>query len=140
VDQDQVYYDAYIQLGEIYSIRKNSLAVDYLKNALKIQPKSKEALYMLGMFYQENDQYDQAIETYMILVKRIQPSKEAPYNIGYIYLVYLKDFPNAVTWFRTHLGRDPGYIEAYYNRGLAYEYMGVMKKLTRITKRPLNFM
>ena len=124
ISQDQQNYDAYMELGEIYSGKNDNLAVDYLKNALKIKPNNKEALYFLGMFYQENDQYDKAIQTYLILEKADSLFKNAPYNIGYIYLVYLKDFKQAVKYFTDALKLDPVYVEAFYNRGLANEHDG----------------
>lgn len=128
VDQDQEYFDAYMELGELYSIKKDKMAADYLRNALNIRPKSKEALYLLGMFYQENEQYDKAIETYVTLGKVDTSFRNAPYNTGYIYLVYLKDFQQAVTFFTQAIQRDPGYAEAYFNRGYAYELSGQLDK------------
>jgi tetratricopeptide (TPR) repeat protein len=128
VDQDQEYFDAYMELGELYSIRKDKMAADYLRNALNIRPKSKEALYLLGMFYQENEQYDKAIETYATLEKVDTSFRNAPYNTGYIYLVYLKDFQQAVIFFNRAIQRDPGYAEAYFNRGYAYELSGQFDK------------
>jgi tetratricopeptide (TPR) repeat protein len=73
------------------------------------------------MFYQENDQYDKALETYAILGRIDTTFKNAPYNTGYIYLVYLKDFQQAARFFSQAIKKDPGYAEAYYNRGFAYE-------------------
>ena len=128
VDQDQQFYEAYIQLGELFSIRKNPMAADYLKNALALQPKSREALYMLGMFYQETGQYDQAIAVYHRLQKADTSFRNAPYNIGYIYMVYLKDFSSAILYFTEAIKKDPVYFEAYYNRGYAEELMGNFKK------------
>jgi tetratricopeptide (TPR) repeat protein len=128
VNQDQNYYDALLQLGEIYSIKKNILAIDYFNNALNIKPGSKEALYMLGMFYQENGYYEKAIQTYQTLRKTDSVFKNAPYNIGYIYLVYLKDFKQAAFYFSQAMKCDPGYIDALYNRGLAYENDGDYEK------------
>lgn len=124
ISQDQKNYDAYMELGEIYSVKKDNLAVDYLKDALNIKPNNKEALYFLGMFYQENGQYDKAIQTYLILGKADSLFKNAPYNIGYIYLVYLKDFKQAVKYFTYALKLDSVYVEAFYNRGLANEHEG----------------
>jgi tetratricopeptide (TPR) repeat protein len=124
VSQDQQNYDAYMELGEIYSVRKDNLAVDWLKDALNIRPNNKEALYFLGMFYQENGQYEKAIQTYIILRKADSLFKNAPYNMGYIYLVYLKDFKKAEKYFTDALKLDPVYAEAFYNRGLSYEYDG----------------
>ncbi|MCX6266678.1 MAG: tetratricopeptide repeat protein [Bacteroidetes bacterium] len=91
VDNNQEYYDAYVQLGELYSIKKDPVAELYLKNALHIRPKSREALYMLGLFYQETGKYEQAITTYQLLANSDTAFREAPFNIGYIYLVYLKE-------------------------------------------------
>jgi len=124
VDQDQAYYEGYMELGELYTIKKDKIAENYLKNAINIRPKSKEALYMLGMFYQDNGQYKKAIETYAILSVADTAFRNAPYNTGYIYLVYLKDFKLAEKFFTDALKRDPGYVEAYFNRGYASELSG----------------
>lgn len=128
VDKNQEFYEAYIQLGELYSIKRDPLAALYLQNALNIRPQSKEALYMLGLFYQENGQYEKAIATYHNLAKVDTSFREVPYNIGYIHLVYLKDFHLAITYFTESLQKDPEYYQAYYNRGYAYELSGDYKK------------
>jgi tetratricopeptide (TPR) repeat protein len=128
VDQDQGFYDAYIELGELYSMRKDPIAADYLKNAIKIRPDSREALYMLGMYYQESGKYEDAIETYSKLAKADSTFKEAPYNTGYIYLVYLRDFRKAAGFFSEALKLDPAYVEALFNRGYAYELSGEYAK------------
>jgi tetratricopeptide (TPR) repeat protein len=127
VDQDQQYYEAYMELGELYAMKKDKMAADYIRNALNVKPKSKEALYMLGMFYQENGQYDQAIETYSRLSAVDTIYRNAPYNTGYIYLVYLKDFKLAIKFFTEAIKRDPGYVEAWFNRGYANELSGEFK-------------
>ena len=128
VDQDQEFFDAYLELGELYSIKKDRIAADYLRNALNLRPESKEALYLLGMFYQENNQFDKALETYSILGKIDTTFRNVPYNTGYIYLVYLKDFQQAARFFSQAIKKDPGYAEAYYNRGYAYELSGQFDK------------
>jgi len=138
VDQDQNFYDAYIELGELYSKRKDPLAADYLKNAINIKPDSREALYMLGMFYQENGKYEEAIKTYATLSKVDTTFKDAPYNTGYIYLVYLHDFTKAATYFTLALKNDPGYIEALFNRGYAYELSGSHAKAYQDYKHLLD--
>jgi len=124
VDQNQEFFEALMELGELYSVKKDQIAVDYLKNALKIQPKSKEALYLLGMFYQETGQFENAIKTYTTLSKIDTTFRNAPYNMGYIYLVHLKDFKKAIVYFTEALHKDPGYFEAYFNRGYAFELDG----------------
>jgi len=138
VDQDQQFYEAYIQLGELFSIRKNPMAADYLKNALALQPQSREALYMLGMFYQETQQYDKAIAAYQRLQKTDTSFRNAPYNIGYINLVYLKNFPLAIRYFTEAIRKDPAYFEAYFNRGFAEELMGDYQKSYEDYKKTLK--
>lgn len=128
VDQNQEYYDAYVQLGELYALKKDQLAELYLKNALNLRPKSKEALYLLGLFYQETGQFEKAIATYQVLAKADTAFREASFNQGYIYLVYLKDFTKAAQFFSESLKKDPGYYEAYFNRGYAYELTGAFEK------------
>ena len=127
VDQDQQYYEAYLELGELYAKKKDKLATDYLKNALNIKPKNKEALYMLGMFYQDNGQYDKAIESYATLSAIDTTFRNAPYNTGYIYLVYLKDFKLSAKFFSDAIKRDPAYVDAWFNRGYANELAGDYK-------------
>jgi len=138
VDKNQEFYEAYIQLGELYSIKRDPLAALYLQNALNIRPQSKEALYMLGLFYQENGQFEKAIATYHNLAKADTAFREVPYNIGYIHLVYLKDFHLAITYFTESLKKDPGYYQAYYNRGYAYELSGDYKKALEDYQRSLK--
>ncbi|MDD4604419.1 MAG: tetratricopeptide repeat protein [Bacteroidales bacterium] len=138
VDKNQAYYEAYIQLGELYSLKKNPLAVGYLKNAIRLRPASREALYMLGMYYQETGSYENAIATYQNLSKSDTLFRESPYNIGYIYLVYLKDFPQAITYFTKSLNKDPGYYQAYFNRGYAYELSGNYAKATEDYQKSLK--
>lgn len=124
VENNQEYYEAYVQLGELYAVKKDGLAELYLKNALNLRPQSREAMYMLGLFYQETGRYEQAIVVYQNLTKVDTSFREAPYNIGYINLVYLKNFDKAVFYFSEALKRDPAYFKAIYNRGYAYELSG----------------
>jgi tetratricopeptide (TPR) repeat protein len=128
VDQDQGFYDAYVELGELYSMKKDPVAADYFKNAIRIKPGSREAMYMLGMYYQENGNYETALETYARLIKADSTFRDAPYNSGYIYLVYLHDFNKAADFFSKALKCDPGYVEALFNRGYAYELSGDYEK------------
>jgi len=138
IDQDPGFYDAYVELGELYSMRKDPVAADYLKNAIKIRPESREAMYMLGMFYQETGQYEFALETYAKLAKVDSTFKDASYNTGYIYLVYLRDFKKAAGYFTAALQRDPGYVEALFNRGYAYELSGEYSKAYQDYKHVLD--
>jgi tetratricopeptide (TPR) repeat protein len=123
VEQNPEYYDAYIQLGLMFASRNNKLAIDYYNNALNINPQSTEALYNLGMFYQENDMIDNALNSYNSILKLEPRHKYATYNIGYIYLVFLGKYSEAIKYFTEVIKIDAKYADAYYNRGLCYEML-----------------
>ncbi len=124
VDNNQGYYEAYMQLGLLYTAKHNPLAVDYFNNALNIDPKSVETYYALAMFYQENEEYNKAIETYTMLLKIDPKNKFAHYNLGYIHLVYLRVYDVAIQHFTDAINCDKNYAEAWYNRGYCYELLG----------------
>jgi tetratricopeptide (TPR) repeat protein len=120
-DQDQNFFEANLQLGELFSMKNDDLAEGYLRNAIRIRPDSPEAMYLLAMFYQNTGQYENALATYHQLSEVDSAFRQATYNTGYIYLVYLNDLPKAIKAFSAAITIDPDYTEAYYNRGLAYE-------------------
>lgn len=128
VARKQDYYDALKQLGILYSIKKDRLAVDYLRNAATLKPESPEPLYVLGMFYQENGEPDKALSVYEeILI--IQPDYFlAHYNKGYVFLVFKEDYTSAIESFTKAIEMDKENVDALYNRALAYELSGSLEK------------
>jgi len=127
VEQDPEYYNAYMQLGLLCAAQKNKLAIDYYKNAIRIQPKSAEAWYALGLYYQQSGDYNNAIGTYVTLLK-FDNNKNAFYNLGVIYLLYSKDYNKSQAYFTGAIDIDPKYAEAYYGRGVCYEKLNDPKK------------
>jgi tetratricopeptide (TPR) repeat protein len=121
---DPQYFDAFIQLGSLYALKKSPLAAGYFNSALMVKPNSKETLYMLGMFYQENEQPEKALETYKRMIILDSTNKLPFYNSGYVNLVYMKKFKEGAELFSKAIKLDPKYIEAYFNRGYCYELSG----------------
>ena len=127
VEQDPDYYNAYMQLGILFGLKKNPLAEQYLNTALKLNPQSTEALYARGMFYQDQNQFEKAIADYDEIIK-IDPNYAfAHYNKGYIDLVFRKDFNGGIENFTLAIKAKPDYTEAYYMRGKCYEGKGEAK-------------
>jgi tetratricopeptide (TPR) repeat protein len=127
VEQDQEYYNAYMQLGLLSAAQNNKLAVDYYRNAIRIQPKSSEAWYGLGKYYQDIGDWKNAMSTYNELLK-FDNNKNALYNIGVIFLVGTKEYNKAAEFFTAAINVDPKYAEAYYGRGVSYQTMGDNKR------------
>lgn len=127
VEQESNYYEAYIQLGVLHFKQDNELAKGYIKNALRIQPNSVEALYHYGLWNQEHGNYNEAIETYHKILS-FKPYKEALFNLGFIHQEYLKVYDEAINFYTQAIGSDKNYFQAYYNRGLCYEQLGNYKQ------------
>jgi tetratricopeptide (TPR) repeat protein len=98
--------------------------VEYLNSAIKIRPNTIQPYYQLALFFQENEQIQKAITTYQAIIGIEPDFVFAYYNLGYINLVYLRDFDKAIEYFTKVVEIDPGYAEAWYNRGWSYELAG----------------
>lgn len=118
------HYDALMQLGYASTKSNPSMAMDYFSNALKVIPESPEAMYNLGMLYQENDQPEKALHTYAEMLKINPKNKLALYNSGYVNLVYLSKYKMGYEFFTKTIEADSTYSDAYYNRGYCAELSG----------------
>jgi len=117
-------YNANIELGILFMSLKNPLSITYFKNAIAIDSSTVDAYYDLGLYYQNNDMLNEAINTYK-QIEKVDPSfASSYYNIGYIYLELLNISDQAIPYFTKAINADPNYYKAVYNRGLAYEKLG----------------
>ncbi len=123
-EQQVEYFEAYEELAHLYHLRHNPLAVDYYKNALRIRPDDPQTLYNLAMFYQETGEDELAIAQYQQLLKSDPDNKFVHHNMGWIYLTHKERYEDAVRCFTKAIAQDTTFLEAVYNRGLAFECMG----------------
>jgi tetratricopeptide (TPR) repeat protein len=138
VEQDPGYYDAIMQLANLYSTHNDPIALHYYNNALKLQPHSVEALYGRGLFYQNTGKQDKAVEDYNALLKSDPTYGFAYFNLGYIAMKFEKDYPKAISYFTNALTHEAHYVEAYYNRGVCYEKLGDIQKARADYNEALN--
>lgn len=124
VEQDPDHYNAYIQLGLLNAAKKNPLAETYYLNALKINPNSEEAMYNLGMYYQETDNYNAAIETYTTLLKVNPHHFDAHFNLGMLHTVKLNVVDEGMKYFNLAIEDNPKDPRGYYGRGYCFEKKG----------------
>lgn len=123
IEQDPDYFDAYMQLANIYSQRKNPLAIQYYNNAIRINPLMIEAHYGLAYYLQENGKPDEAIKIYNDLLS-IEPNNAAAlHNIGYIFLFYKNDPAASIHWFDKSALANPKAVNTIYHRGYAHELL-----------------
>jgi tetratricopeptide (TPR) repeat protein len=127
VEQDQTFYNAYMQLGLLTAGQKNQLAVEYYKNALRIQPNSSEVWYGIGKFYQDVENWEKAIEAYNVLLQIDPQNKNVQYNLAVINMAGLKKYKIALEYFTAAIKIDAAYVDAYFGRGVCYQEMGDKK-------------
>ncbi|HEV7229851.1 MAG TPA: tetratricopeptide repeat protein [Bacteroidia bacterium] len=123
VEQDNGYYNAYIQLGLLCAAQHNKLAEDYYANALRIQPNSTEALYDAGILYQQEGNYEKAQMLYKKLLELNKNLFDGYYNLGVIS-VATKEYKEALNYFSQAISVDPKNARGYYGRGYCYQMMG----------------
>lgn len=124
LEQNQEFYAAYIQLGLIMYARHNPLAIQYFTAAIRLNPKSEEAFYGRGLYYQDHNDLDKAVQDYTTLSQINPKNKQAYFNLGYIHYSHLMVYDQAIKHYTQAIECDAAYAEAYYNRGLCYEALG----------------
>lgn len=128
VTQNPDNFDAYMDLGVIHLRKNDPLAEKYLKAALDIRPDDILTLYDLGLFYQQNDKLNDALQTYTYILELDSTYSNAHYNMGFIYYQYLKEYDEALVSFDKAVKLNPRYYQAVYMRGLCYEAKGDVKR------------
>ena len=118
------YEPAFEELGVLYSIHHDPLAVEYLNTAIRIEPQNTNALYALAMYYQDLNQVDNAEELYKQILDINANHKNAWHNRGYIQLFTYGDYPQAIDYLTRAIQCDSSFAEAWVNRGCAYELSG----------------
>ena len=73
----------------------------------------------------DGNRYQAAFACYDSILK-IEPKFFAAYfNKGFVHLEYLQNYQGGIDEFTKAIVAFPGYYQAYYNRGLCYESMGL---------------
>lgn len=117
------YYEACIQLGDLYAFKGNDLALQYFDKALSIDAMSYEALYSKGLFLQKKQQYKDALFHYESTVDINPGHRLAFYNMAYIHLLF-ENYGKSMEYIEQVLTLDPENDNAYYMKGLCLEMQG----------------
>lgn len=126
IEVDPDYYDAYIEVGLLYTAAKSDLAIEYFNTALEIKPNSVEAMYNLAYYLtisgvKRHERFDQAFDLYDRILSVDPSNATAPYNKGFIYLEHLQEYDSAAHYFKQATRLLPSYFQAHYNLGLSLE-------------------
>ncbi len=138
IEQNPKHYNAYISLGVMNFERGNDIALDYFNSAIEVAPKSSEAWYNKGIFYQNKKDYATAKNVYREITSFDSLYPKAYYNQGYLQLVIDKNNDSAIYFFEKAIDIDSNYVEAYNNLGLAYERTGDKTSAKKYYKKALK--
>lgn len=125
------YYNAFVEAGILASELKRPIAEEYLSTALNLKPASIEARYALAMYFQNRGMLNEAMQEYFNILAIDKKNANAHFNLGYIHLVDLQLYNQAIVHFTDAVNANPRYAEAYYNRGYCYELLGNVEAARR---------
>ncbi|RYE23404.1 MAG: tetratricopeptide repeat protein [Sphingobacteriales bacterium] len=132
------YRDAMVQLGLMYSMKKDVLALQYFDNAYKLDSTDVTPLFAKGVFYQNMNDFETAKQQYSKAIMSDRDFTNAYINMGYI-LLQQDSLEKAKRQFDLVTQLQPDDAEAYYNRGLCNELMGNKTEAVKDYEQALVF-
>lgn len=124
VEQDNKYFEAFVDLGLLHAVKRNPLAFQYFENALRLKPNNELVMYAVAKLLQDLKKDPESIAQYEKILSFNKNHTQSLYNIGAIYLERKKDPSKAIEYFTKAITIDPKYTEAYFARGVCFELMG----------------
>jgi tetratricopeptide (TPR) repeat protein len=120
LENDNSYYDAAMQLGLLFTAKKNPVAAEYFTTAIRLNPRSTEAYFGRAYYFQMMRQYQKALFDYRKVIEFDPSNDKAYYNVGYINFDAEK-YDEALRSWNICIQMNNNNIEAYYMRGLLHE-------------------
>ena len=137
VNVNPEFKEGFAQLGDIFGLKKDTIAVVYYNNALQLDPTDELILYSKAMFYQSIMDWNAALEAYSDLHKVNFTHSNGHYNIGFIHME-LGLFDIASNNFADAIYSNSEFFEAYYARGHCFETLGNIKQAEIDYKRAIE--
>ena len=111
--------------GKKFNYPKKS--IEYLNNAIKLQPDAANAYCNRGSAYADLGQHQRAIEDYNKAI-RLQPDLALAYNNRGGTYADLGQHQRAIEDYNEAIRLQPDFANAYYNRGVAYSKLGQFQR------------
>ena len=137
VEVDPDYYDAYMQLGNIYAAQKKDLAIKYFDIAISINDTATEAQYAKAKYYQDNGEIVDAITYYKDMITRNPQDVDAIYNLATIYFG-IDSIDRAYRFFDLAIKQAPARAMSYYGKGLCAEELKRTDEAISLYNQALN--
>lgn len=134
IETDGNYYDALHHMGNLLATEMDQKALTYYDAALDVEPNSYEATRNKGLFLIKLGEYQAARNAFNSMLTFSPDNEECYFNIGNTYVAsyrddmeqYSKDttISNAIANFQKAADLNPEYIDALYNLGWMYQFLG----------------
>lgn len=131
------FFEAYMQLGQIFHLLGDTIALKYYNNALDLKPSDEMVLYNKALFYQSILDWNNALDSYALLHKVSPFHADGHYNLGFIHME-LKLYDVATNNFSDAIYSNSEFYEAYYSRGICFEILGNIAQAESDYKRSID--
>ena len=121
--QEPQLIDAWINLGQLFSVVESGEAIRYFNAAERIEPSNVPLLHAKAVHLTRVDETQGALDTYRKLLSHDPYYADAYYNMGILYL-QTDSLDQAREHFELSVKMEPGYARAYYYLGLIAELLG----------------
>jgi tetratricopeptide (TPR) repeat protein len=123
VNVNPEFKEGFVQLGQMFHVKGDTIAVVYYNNALQLDPTDEMTLYNKALFYQSIMDWNASLEAYADLHKVNFTHSSGHYNIGFIHME-LGLYDVASNNFADAIYSNSEFFEAYYSRGNCFETLG----------------
>ena len=137
VNVNPEYKEGFVQLGQMFHVKGDTIAVVYYNNALQLDSTDEMTLYNKALFYQSTMNWNAALEAYSDLHKVNFTHSSGHYNIGFIHME-LGLYDVASNNFSDAIYSNSEFFEAYYSRGNCFETLGNIKQAEIDYKRAIE--
>jgi tetratricopeptide (TPR) repeat protein len=117
---DNNYYDAAMQLGLLFTEKRDPIAPEYFATAIRLNPRSTEAYFGRAYYYQLKKQYQKSLFDYRKVIEYDPSNDKAYYNVGNINFEAGK-YDEAMRSWNICIEMNNQNVMAYYMRGLLHE-------------------
>jgi serine/threonine protein kinase/tetratricopeptide (TPR) repeat protein len=127
----------YIKTREAAAARDDERYLEGLRQIAKYYPEDKEVFLWLGSYYQEEQQFEEAVRYYNKAIE-IDPLYKLVYNmLAYVYY-YIEDFDKSILAINKYISLAPDEANPYDTRADLYAYNGKIDQAIESYKKALK--
>jgi tetratricopeptide (TPR) repeat protein len=137
VDLNPEFVEGWIQLGDIMTTMRNPLAIQYYKNAIRLDSNNIETLHNYAYSLQIFGKEQEAINQYLINIQKRPDYELSLYNLGIMY--QKKDScEKAIDYLSRAIALNSKEASSYYYRARCYTKINQADKASEDLKTALN--